>query len=123
MGFLSTSLLSVSRWGVLSTMYYLKLSFVVTFVYLYLLISSSSNDSNLYVPKAKRGQLGDAMINAVSKLAYSTGSKLMQVAEWATKSPNGKEMRKYARIQRLRNSMIGSIRTNYHVIFGNVHGC
>jgi hypothetical protein len=68
--------------GILRTIkYYLKLGFVVTFVYLYLLISSGSNDLH-YVPKAKRRTWSDAMINAVSKVAYSTGSKVMQVAEW-----------------------------------------
>jgi hypothetical protein len=93
--------------GLLRTIkYYLKLGFVVTFVYLYLLISSSSNDSNRYIPKAKRGQWGDAMINAVSKVAYSAGSKIMQAAEWVTKPSDGREMREYARIQRLKHSTI-----------------
>jgi hypothetical protein len=67
-------------------MYYLKLSFVVTF------FISSSNDLNHYIPKAKRGQWGDAMINVISKVAYSAGSRIMQVAEWVTKSSDGREI-------------------------------
>jgi hypothetical protein len=78
----------------------------VTFVYLYLLISSSSNDSNRYIPKAKRGRWGDVMINAISKVAYSAGSKIMQAADWLTKPSDGRKVREYARIQRLKYSTI-----------------
>jgi hypothetical protein len=94
--------------GLLRTIkYYLKLGFVVTFVYLYLLISSSSNDSNRYIPKAKRGRWGDAMINnAISKVAYSAGDKIMQAADWLTKPSDGSMVREYARIQRLKYSTI-----------------
>jgi hypothetical protein len=94
--------------GLLRTIkYYLKLGFVVTFVYLYLLFSSSStNDSNRYIPKAKRGQWGDKMIDAVSKVAYSAGSRIMQAADWLMKPSDGRKVREYVRIQRLKHSTI-----------------
>jgi hypothetical protein len=85
--------------------YYLKLGFVVTFVYLYLLFCSSRNDSH-YVPKVKRRGWSNAMITAISKVAYSTGSKIMQVAEWLIAPSEGSKMREYARIKRLKHSMI-----------------
>ena len=87
-------------------MCYLKLSLVVTFLNVYLLFSSSSNDSHC-IPKAKRGRWYDAMINAVAKTAYRAGNKIMKVlAEWLVESPNGRPTRECAKIQRLKNSTI-----------------
>jgi hypothetical protein len=84
-------------------MYYLKFVFIVTVLHYYLLFSSSSNDSH-YTPKAKRGKWVNAMINVVSKTAYTAGNKAMQVAEWLINSTGDTPSREYARIQRLRSS-------------------
>jgi len=45
------------------------------------------------------------MINAIAKVAYSTGNKAMKLAEWLTEPMKGRSSCKYARIQRLWNSM------------------
>ena len=101
-----TMLKRAKQEGLLRTiMYYLKLGLVVTFLYFYLSLSSSSNDSH-YVPKAKRGKWCNAMINVVSKTAYYAGNKMMQVAEWLIESKTARTSSECAKIQRLRSSTI-----------------
>jgi hypothetical protein len=98
--------------GVISTiMHYIKLGFELTSVYIYILVTSSSRNDSHYVPKAKRATWGNAMINVISRMAYSAGDKIMQIAEWAIDSDDGKPSREYARINRLKNSAIRAKRS------------
>jgi hypothetical protein len=46
------------------------------------------------------------MMNAVANIAYSTGNRVMGIVEWITHPLKGKSTCEYARIQRLKNSMI-----------------
>lgn len=100
--------------------YYIKRGFVVTFIYLYLLLVGSSDDSS-YILKAKRGGWSSIMINVITKVAYTAGDiKILHIAEWATAPPKqGKSSYKYARIK---GKEISSERMNYYVIFCSVLG-
>jgi hypothetical protein len=66
----------------------INLSLVVTSVYFSLLLCRSRNDSH-QVLKTKKGKWGDTMINAIAKMAYFTGDRVIQLAEWVTEPQKG----------------------------------